>query len=121
MSESNKMSGGMTGINRAVLIAAFVLLAGAVGYAIWRDSAAGGAVSTVPETAAPVDALAALEARTKAEPDNAEAWKALGEARFDLEDFPGAVAAYDRAAALSPRSAGLWSALGEARDLCEQG
>jgi hypothetical protein len=31
--------GGMTNINRAILIAAFVLLAAAVGYAIWRDSA----------------------------------------------------------------------------------
>ena len=115
MSESNKMAGGMTGTNRAILIAAFVLLAAAIGYAIWRDSA-GSSAAPAPETAAsPLDQLAALEARTKAEPNNPDAWKALGEARFDLENFPAAIAAYEKAVALSPQSAGLWSALGEAR------
>ena len=43
MSEGNRMAGtatgGMTGTNRAILIAAFILLAAAIGYAIWRDSA----------------------------------------------------------------------------------
>ena len=42
MSESKSMeankAGGMTRTNRAILIAAFVLLAAAIGYAIWRDS-----------------------------------------------------------------------------------
>ncbi len=42
MNESNGMATeakrGMTGTNRAILIAAFVLLAAAIGYAIWRDS-----------------------------------------------------------------------------------
>ena len=121
MSESNKMTGGMSSINRAVLIAAFLLLVGAVGYAIWRDSGSGDTASAAPVAAGPTDAIAALEARTKAEPNNAEAWKALGEARFDLEDFPGAVAAYDKAVALSPQSAGLWSALGEARIYASSG
>ncbi|WP_077146352.1 tetratricopeptide repeat protein [Sphingopyxis sp. KK2] len=115
MSESNKMAGGMTGTNRAILIAAFVLLAAAIGYAIWRDSAGDSAVAAPEAAAAPADQLAALEARTKAEPDNPEAWKMLGEARFDLENFPAAIAAYEKAVALSPQSAGLWSALGEAR------
>ena len=121
MSESNKMTGGMSSINRAVLIAAFLLLMGAVGYAIWRDSAPGDTASAAPAAAGPTDAIATLEARTKAEPNNAEAWKALGEARFDLEDFPGAAAAYDKAVALSPQSAGLWSALGEARIYASKG
>ncbi len=121
MSESNKMTGGMSSINRAVLIAAFLLLMGAVGYAIWRDSGSGDTASAAQVAAGPTDAIAALESRTKAEPNNAEAWKALGEARFDLEDFPGAVAAYDKAVALSPQSAGLWSALGEARIYASSG
>jgi cytochrome c-type biogenesis protein CcmH len=106
---------GMGGTNRAILIAAFVLLAAAIGYAIWRDSAPSGAEPTVPNAAAPSDQLAALEARTKSEPNSAEAWTALGAARFDLSDFTGAAAAYEKATALSPESAGLWSALGEAR------
>jgi len=106
---------GMTGTNRAILIAAFVLLAAAIGYAIWRDSASAGAGPAASSGAAPSDQLAALEARTKSEPNSAEAWTALGAARFDLSDFAGAAAAYEKATALSPESAGLWSALGEAR------
>lgn len=106
---------GMTGTNRAILIAAFVLLAAAIGYAIWRDSAPAGADPAALSGAAPSDQLAALEARTKSEPNSAEAWTALGAAQFDLGDFAAAAAAYEKATALSPESAGLWSALGEAR------
>jgi len=119
MSETKSMADdakrGMTGTNRAILIAAFILLAAAIGYAIWRDSAPAGADPAAPGATAPSDQLAALEARTKSEPSSAEAWTALGAARFDLSDFAGAAAAYEKATALSPESAGLWSALGEAR------
>jgi cytochrome c-type biogenesis protein CcmH len=107
--------GGMTNINRAILIAAFVLLAAAVGYAIWRDSAPSPLDPAGESAAAPSDQLAALEARAQREPESADAWTALGAAKFDLGDFAGAVAAYEKAVALSSESAGLWSALGEAR------
>lgn len=119
MSESNEMAKatgrGMTGTNRAILIAAFILLAGAVGYAIWRDTGAAAPDPAAQASAAPSDQLAELEARTKREPNSADAWTALGAAKFDLSDFAGAAAAYEKAVALSPESAGLWSALGEAR------
>ncbi|MBK6412169.1 hypothetical protein [Sphingopyxis sp.] len=115
MSDTKSMIGGMTGTNRAILIAAFVLLAAAIGYAIWRDSAPSGAIPAAQNAAGPSDQLAALEARTKSEPNSAEAWTALGAARFDLSNFAGAAAAYEKATVLSPESAGLWSALGEAR------
>lgn len=119
MSESKDMgtakAGGMTAANRAILIAAFVLLAAAIGYAIWRDSDASDAAPAPAAAGAPSDQLAGLEARTRREPDSADAWTALGAAKFDLGDFPGATAAYEKATALSPESAGLWSALGEAR------
>ena len=108
MSETKSMMRGMSGTNRVILIVAFVLLAAAIGYAIWRDSAPAGADPAVPNAAAPSDQLAALEARTKSEPNSAEAWTALGAARFDLSDFAGAAAAYEKATALSPESAGLW-------------
>ena len=114
MSESKKMAAGMTRTNGAILIAAFVLLAGAVGYTVWRDSN-GPAVTEAPAATAPADQLGALEARTRSEPDSADAWMQLGAAKFDLGDFSGAAAAYDKAVTLSPESAGLWSALGEAR------
>jgi cytochrome c-type biogenesis protein CcmH len=108
-------SKGMSGANRAILIAAFILLAAAIGYAIWRDSVRSTIPSATESVATPSDQLAELEARTKREPDSAEAWTALGAARFDLGDFGGAATAYEKAVALSPESAGLWSALGEAR------
>jgi len=118
MNESNGMAeskaGGMTGTNRAILIAAFILLAAAIGYAIWRDSTPS-AADPATQAAAPSDQLAALEARTRSEPDSAEAWTALGAARFDLGDFKGAATAYEKGVAIAPESAGLWSALGEAR------
>ncbi|MBL8651815.1 MAG: tetratricopeptide repeat protein [Sphingopyxis sp.] len=120
MNESKKMAGGMTRTGAGLLIAAFLLLAGAVGYAIWRDSGQQGAVSATQPPPAPGDQLAALEARTRAEPNSADAWTALGAARFDLENYPGAVAAYEKATALSPDSAGLWSALGEARVMASE-
>src|SRR3546814_5404065 len=69
MSESNKMAGSMTGgmtrTNRAILIAAFILLAAAIGYAIWRDSAPSAAGLPGETTAAPSDQLADLEARDR--------------------------------------------------------
>ena len=115
MNESKKMGRGLTRTNGAILIAAFVLLAGAIGYAIWRDSVRGSDDFVAQSAAQPSDQLAALEARTKAEPDSADAWLQLGAARFDLGRFADAAAAYEKATALSPGSAGLWSALGEAR------
>jgi len=108
MSESWKLSSA----NRAILAAAFLLLLAAVGYALWRDS---GAEAPAASTAPPADPIAALEARTRAAPDSAAAWQALGEARFDRADYRGAVAAYEKASALAPQNAGLWSALGEVR------
>lgn len=119
MSETKSMADdkprGMTGTNRAILIAAIILLAAAIGYAIWRNSAPAAIDPAAPNATAPGDQLAALEARTKSDPNSADAWTALGAARFDLGDFGAAAAAYEKATALSPNSAGLWSALGEAR------
>jgi cytochrome c-type biogenesis protein CcmH len=119
MNESNKMAKGaghgVTGTNRAILIAAFVLLAAAIGYTVWRDSVPSSAGAAAQDAPAPSDQLAELEARAKREPNSAEAWTALGAARFDLGHFADAAAAYEKAVALSPDSAGLWSALGEAR------
>jgi cytochrome c-type biogenesis protein CcmH len=106
---------GLSSANRAILIAAFVLLLAAVGYALWRDSDAAAPGAPDSAAAARVDQLATLYAKAQAEPGSAAVWQALGEARFDLEDYPGAVAAYEKAVALAPDKAGLWSALGEVR------
>ncbi|MEQ8312358.1 MAG: tetratricopeptide repeat protein [Sphingopyxis sp.] len=112
-------AGGLTGINRAILVAAFALLAAAIGYSVWRDTTPA-ADPAAEDVAAPRDQLAAIEARTAREPNSADAWTALGAARFDLGDFAGAIAAYEKATRLSPDAAGLWSALGEARVMASE-
>ncbi len=111
MSDANSM----TRTNRTILIAALILLAGAIGYAVWRDSAESPPPTVAEAPQNPSGQLATLEARTRAEPDSAAAWQALGAARFDMSDYAGAVSAYEKATSLAPGSAGLWSALGESR------
>ena len=60
------------------------------------------------------DPLTALEARTRAEPQNGAAWGALGGAYFESGRFGEAVAAYDAAVKLDSSRAALWSGRGEA-------
>ncbi len=102
-------SNGLGQRSRWILLALGALaLIAAIIFALARNSAAG------PQDAADDSASSsALEARTVAQPDNVDAWVQLGEARFDSNDFAGAVAAYRRATELAPAVAGLWSALGE--------
>lgn len=111
---------GMTRANKTILIAAFLLLVAAIGFAAWRDADRAPEGAGAGAAATPSDTLAALEARTQSEPESPEAWSALGEARFDLSDFQGAAAAFEKAVGLAPESAGLWSALGEARVMASE-
>ena len=91
-----------------------IALAGAVGFAVMRslDAEAPGAA---PQSTAPAGSdIAALEAAVQRTPNDVSAWTRLGEARFDANDYAGAVQAYRKSTSLSPAVAGLWSALGEA-------
>ncbi len=106
--------GGMSTTNKAILGAASLFLCGAVGYTIWQEQG-GAAASPAPLSVdAGSDAIAALEQQIRDNPDNAEAWSALANARFDQGQFAAAAESYQKATSLSPRSAGLWSAYGEA-------
>ncbi|MEQ1725520.1 MAG: tetratricopeptide repeat protein [Sphingopyxis sp.] len=88
-----------------------VALVGALGFALSRQAS----VPTTESAGAPSGGnLSALEARTVAQPNNSEAWADLAQARFDSEDYSGAVAAYRKATDLAPAVAALWSGLGEA-------
>lgn len=119
MGDTKVTTNRLTRVNAAILITAFLLLAAAVGYAVLRDAASSDDTAAAAPTA-PSDQLAAIEARTKSEPDSADAWTALGAARFDLGEFAAAAAAYEKAVALAPNAAGLWSALGEARVMASE-
>src|SRR3990167_8579516 len=95
MAESKKQ--GMSRTNRTILNVAFILLASAIGFAIWRDADPQVDQPAAQDAAAPSDQLAELEARTRREPNSADAWTALGAARFDMSDFAGAAAGAEAA------------------------
>lgn len=99
-----------------VLGGAGVLLAAALGFALTRGDSgqAAGPSAAAASTQPPGTGVADLEARVAANPQDVDAWQRLGEARFDLGNYGGAVEAYRKASALAPAVAGIWSALGEA-------
>lgn len=94
---------------RLVIAAAVV----AIAFAIGRDMAAEDADPVA--AAALADPLAALAARTRENPEDVEAWSALGAGYFDSGRFADAASAYGSAIKLAPNQAALWSARGEAR------
>ena len=103
--------------NGISLAVAALFLFGALGFAIYRSGAWPSAAQTAPAgagTPAGANPLATLEARANADPNNADAWVQLGQARFDENDYAGAVTAYRKATELAPAVANIWSALGEA-------
>ena len=59
--------------------------------------------------------IASLQERTRADPNNADAWLRLGQAEADTGDYKAAADAYDHGTKLAPARADLWSAYGEAR------
>jgi tetratricopeptide (TPR) repeat protein len=52
------------------------------------------------------DAAKALEAATQANPKEESAWYFLGMARYELDDYPGALAAFEESIALAPTRPG---------------
>lgn len=60
------------------------------------------------------DAIAKLQAKLEAEPENIDGWALLGRSYMTLRDYPKAADAYARATELEPDSGGLQSAYGEA-------
>ncbi len=102
--------------SRIALIMAAFLAVGAVGLKLWRDR--------VPETppatsatVAPQDVgamISSLEAKLKADPNDAEGWRMLGWSFFQTQRFAEAAMAYKRATVLKPDKGEYWSSLGEA-------
>lgn len=119
------MTKGQTGPRRFstwILLVAIVVAGFAIGVSLRRHSSAGG---STPDQAAALagdstDPLATLEARTRANPQDGEAWSALAGAYFESGRFDQAVTAYDSALKLDPQQASLWSGRGEARVMASQ-
>jgi cytochrome c-type biogenesis protein CcmH len=100
----------------ALAAAAAVALA-AGGAAVWRSQQ--GATAPAPAAAGQqqptVDqVIAGLEARLKANPNDAEGWRMLGWSYFQTERFAEAATAMKRATALDPDNPEYFSMLGEA-------
>ena len=65
--------------------------------------------------------IAGLEARLKANPEDAEGWRMLGCSFFETGRFAESATAYRRAATLARDNADYWSSLGEALVLAGPG
>ncbi len=99
---------------RIALVAAALIAAGSIGYRLKVDGAKSQASAPAQSQAGAGEGIAELEARTKDNPENADAWQALGWAYFSAERYAEAAEAYRRATQLRPQSAALWASLGEA-------
>jgi cytochrome c-type biogenesis protein CcmH len=109
-------------ISRTLLISAAMVAAAGVGTAIWRTQHR--VIAPAPVAVTQPDAatmIARLEARLKANPNDAEGWRTLGWAFFNTQRFAESATAYKRATQLAPEKAEYWSSLGEALVLAGPG
>lgn len=108
---------GGSKMGKIALGAAAVIALAAVGITVFRSAdskpATAPAPSAMPQQT-PDQAIAQLEARLKANPDDVEGWQLLGWSFFETGRYAEAATAYKRATTLAPNNAALWSSLGEA-------
>ncbi len=123
--ETVERHGPRWGLPRIALIAAAIVALIAVGISVWRQRAPDPA--TTADGAPPVQQadvgtmISQLEAKMKANPQDAAGWRMLGWSYYRTERFADAANAYRRAVAIEPKNAEGWSALGEAISLGGKG
>lgn len=109
--------------SRLALIGAAMITVAALGIRSWRNDVANAPsteVAAAPVAQPPVAqadvaaAIGALEAKLKANPDDAASWNALGLAFYQGGRFAEAATAYRRATTIAPNQSATWSSLGEA-------
>lgn len=100
---------------RIALGAALVIALTAGGVALYRNRAA---PPTAPAASAPQptvdEVITQLEARLKANPNDAEGWRMLGWSYYQTERYAEAATAMKRATVLDPKNPEYFSMLGEA-------
>lgn len=111
---------------RLALIGAAAIAIVAVGIGVsrngWNAPAPGPAASASASPEADVGTMITrLEAKLKANPNDAEGWRMLGWSLFETGKFGESAMAYRKAAQLAPKNAEYWSALGEALMLAGDG
>ncbi|WP_293987229.1 tetratricopeptide repeat protein [Sphingomonas sp.] len=112
-------SGGRTigSLGWFALAGAAAILIAAIG--LHRTAAPGNdaAVSNAEAPADPAAAIASLENKMRAHPDDGEGWRSLGWSYFQMQRYADAAGAYAKATRLLPNRAAIWSAFGEAQTL----
>lgn len=106
-------------VTRLILIGAAAIAAVSVGVATFRPSA-----DAPPTQAAPQSldqAIAEVEAKVKANPDDPQGWATLAQGFMTAGRFGEAATAYRRTAQLAPNDGENWSNLGEAMVMAAQG
>jgi cytochrome c-type biogenesis protein CcmH len=112
----------MVPVSRLVLIGAGLIAAVSVGVTTLRPKPADAPPEAVAESSADVAAMIPqIEAKLKANPNDAEGWRMLGMSFVETGRFAEGATAYKRAAELKPQNAESWSNLGEALVLASQG
>lgn len=126
MVEIEKQSGKRVPAARLALFGAAALAIVAVGIGVSRNRtvapaalpSATASASTQPDVNA---MISSLEAKLKANPNDAEGWRMLGWSFFETGRYAEAATAYRRATQLQPNNADYWSSLGEALVLAGAG
>jgi len=112
--------------SRLALFGAAALAIVAVGVGVSRNRAPETAAAPAPKASgspqADIDSMiSGLEAKLKANPNDADGWRMLGWSFFETGRFAEAATAYRKATQLKPDEADYWSSLGEALVLAGSG
>jgi cytochrome c-type biogenesis protein CcmH len=111
-------------MTRAILATAVLIALVAVGLAIRNRSTPptqNAAQQVIPPPGDVGAMISGLEAKLKANPNDAEGWRMLGWAFFETGKFAESASAYARATQINPGKAEYWSSLGEARVMAGSG
>ncbi len=98
------------------LLALAVGFFGGVVFAVFKSDSRPAVQTTPAQSAAPAasesDRIAAFERKTRANPNDAEAWTELGNAYFDSNQFEKSISAYKKSLEIAPNNANVWTDMG---------
>jgi cytochrome c-type biogenesis protein CcmH len=106
---------------RWVLVGATAIALLSAGYAVFQRGVTDKPAPSAPTQPEIGSSIAALEAKLKDKPDDAEGWRMLGWSLFETGKFAESSQAYARATQIDPKKAEYWSSLGEALVLAGKG